>query len=105
MSHKTLTVFALVGALSFPAHPGIAQEAPSLHQGQWPIQNGIKRQLTRERSIDCTMSLCQKALVRRTIPESRECANSTGICDPIKRLTPGFWPGPRAHCRRSMITT
>ena len=46
MSHKTLTVFALVGALSFPAHPGIAQEAPSLHQGQWPIQNGIKRQPT-----------------------------------------------------------
>jgi uncharacterized protein YjaZ len=46
MSHKTLTVFALVGALSFPAHPGIAQEALSPHQGQWPIQNGIKRQPT-----------------------------------------------------------
>jgi hypothetical protein len=46
MSHKTLTVFALVGALSFPVQRGIAQEAPSLHQGQWPIQNGIKRQPT-----------------------------------------------------------
>jgi hypothetical protein len=46
MLHKTLAVFALVGALSFPAQRGIAQEAPSLHPGQWPIQNGIKRQPT-----------------------------------------------------------
>jgi Spy/CpxP family protein refolding chaperone len=47
MSHKTLFAFALVGALSCMAQPGIAQNSSSAHGGQWPIQNGIKHQPTR----------------------------------------------------------
>jgi Spy/CpxP family protein refolding chaperone len=46
MSHKTRIAFALAGALAFLAEPAIAQDASSLHQGPWPIQNGIKRQPT-----------------------------------------------------------
>jgi hypothetical protein len=45
MSRKTLIVFALVGALSFVAERGIAQESPSLYP-PGPIQNGIKHQPT-----------------------------------------------------------
>ena len=47
MSRKTLFALALVGALSFPAQPGFAQDSGSLHQGAWPIQNGFNRQPTR----------------------------------------------------------
>jgi hypothetical protein len=46
MSHNTLFAFALVGALSLPAQPGIAQDQSSLHEGQWPVQNGFNRQPT-----------------------------------------------------------
>jgi hypothetical protein len=46
MSHRTLFAFALVGPLSFLAEPGMTQNASSLHQGPWPIQNGFKRQPT-----------------------------------------------------------
>jgi hypothetical protein len=46
MSHKTLIAFALVGALSFLARPGLAQNRSSSHQGDWPIQNGFNRQPT-----------------------------------------------------------
>ena len=47
MSRKTLCALALVGALSSLAEQSIAQETGSLHQGPWPIQNGFKRQPTR----------------------------------------------------------
>jgi hypothetical protein len=47
MSHKILFALTLAGALSLPARQAIAQETQSLHQGPWPIQNGIKRQPTR----------------------------------------------------------
>jgi hypothetical protein len=45
MSYKTLFALALIGALSFPAQRGIAQDAGSLHP-PGPIQNGIKHQPT-----------------------------------------------------------
>ena len=45
MSHKTLVLFALVGALLFLAQRGNAQEAGSIHPS-WPIQNGVKHQPT-----------------------------------------------------------
>jgi len=47
MSQKILFALALSGALSLQAQQAIAQETQSLHQGPWPIQNGIKRQPTR----------------------------------------------------------
>ena len=45
MSHKTLVLSALVGALLFLAKPGNAQEAGSIYPS-WPIQNGVKHQPT-----------------------------------------------------------
>jgi hypothetical protein len=45
MSPKTLIVFALAGTLSFPAAPGMAQDAESLRIAG-PIQNGVKHQPT-----------------------------------------------------------
>jgi hypothetical protein len=45
MSHNRLLAFALVGALSFLAQRGSAQETGLIHPS-WPIQNGIKRQPT-----------------------------------------------------------
>lgn len=47
MSHKTLIVFALAGALSSLAEAGIAEDSSSVHQGDWPIQNGVKHQPNR----------------------------------------------------------
>jgi hypothetical protein len=47
MLHKALIVFALVGALSFLAQPGFAQDRPPVHEGDWPIENGVKHQPTR----------------------------------------------------------
>jgi hypothetical protein len=47
MSVKTLIVLALVGALSCLAQQAIAQNSPPVHEGNWPIQNGIKHQPTR----------------------------------------------------------
>jgi hypothetical protein len=41
MSNKMLLAFALVAVPSFMAQRGIAENASSLHQGQWPIQNGF----------------------------------------------------------------
>jgi hypothetical protein len=46
MSHKTLIVFALLGALSCLAQRGFAEDQSSVHQGRWPIQNGFNRQPT-----------------------------------------------------------
>ena len=46
MSHKTLILFALAGALWFPAERGMAQDAESLRIAG-PIQNGVKHQPTR----------------------------------------------------------
>jgi len=47
MSHKTLFAFALVGALSCLAQLAIAQDSRSVHEGDWPIQGGVKHQPTR----------------------------------------------------------
>jgi hypothetical protein len=46
MLHKAPIVFALVGALSPLAQPGMAQKPSSVHEGNWPIQNGFDRQPT-----------------------------------------------------------
>jgi hypothetical protein len=47
MLHKTLIAVTLVGVLSFLAQPGIAQNRSSVHEGDWPIQGGVKHQPTR----------------------------------------------------------
>ena len=47
MLRKPLIVFALVGPLSCLAQQAIAQNSSSVHEGNWPIQNGIKHQPTR----------------------------------------------------------
>ena len=47
MPHKTLIVFALVGALFFLAERASAQNSSSVHEGAWPIEHGIKHQPTR----------------------------------------------------------
>jgi hypothetical protein len=46
MSHKTLIVCALFGALSCLPQPGLAQNRPPVHEGDWPIENGVKHQPT-----------------------------------------------------------
>ena len=46
MSHQTVIVVALVGALSCLAQPSFAQSS-SIHGGSWPIQNGVRHQPTR----------------------------------------------------------
>ena len=46
MSNRRLFALALVAPLSFVAQRGIAEDASSLHQGQWPIQNGFNHQPT-----------------------------------------------------------
>lgn len=46
MSQKRLIVFALVGPLSM-AQQAIAQNTSSVHEGNWPIENGVKHQPTR----------------------------------------------------------
>ena len=47
MSHKRLIVLALVGTLSCPAQQTFAQNSSSVHEGSWPIENGVKHQPTR----------------------------------------------------------
>jgi hypothetical protein len=47
MSHKTLMIFALLGALSFAAQQAIGEDSSSVHEGEWPIANGVKHQPTR----------------------------------------------------------
>jgi hypothetical protein len=47
MSDRTLFAFALVGALSFLAQSGFAQNSSAVHEGSWPIQGGVKHQPTR----------------------------------------------------------
>ena len=47
MSQKRLIVFALVGPLSCLAQQAIAQNSSSVHEGNWPIENGVKHQPTR----------------------------------------------------------
>jgi hypothetical protein len=48
MLRKTIIVGALTGALSSFLQQAIAQEAPPVHGGAWPIQGGVKRQPTRD---------------------------------------------------------
>ena len=47
MSYQRLIVFALAGTLSCLAQQAIAQNSSSVHEGSWPIQNGVKHQPTR----------------------------------------------------------
>jgi hypothetical protein len=47
MPHRILVVFALVGALSCLTQQAIAQDSRPVHEGSWPIQNGVKHQPTR----------------------------------------------------------
>ena len=44
---RTLIALALAGALSSLAQQAIAQDSRPLHEGDWPIQNGVKHQPTR----------------------------------------------------------
>jgi hypothetical protein len=46
MLNKVVRACALVAALSILAEPGVAKDAPPLHQG--PIYNGIDHQPTRD---------------------------------------------------------
>jgi hypothetical protein len=48
MLNKVVSACALVAALSIPAEPGVAKDAPPLHQGPWPIYDGIDHQPTGE---------------------------------------------------------
>ena len=47
MLHKTIIAGALVGGLSCLAQQAMAQESRRVHEGGWPIQNGVKHQPTR----------------------------------------------------------
>jgi hypothetical protein len=44
MLNKVVRARALVAALSILAEPGVARDAPPLHQGSWPIYNGFNHQ-------------------------------------------------------------
>jgi hypothetical protein len=46
MSNKVVCACALVVALLILAEPGVAKDAPPLHQGPWPIYNGFNHQPT-----------------------------------------------------------
>ena len=48
MSNKVVHVCALVAALSILAGPGLAKDAPPLHQGSSPIYNGFNHQPTQD---------------------------------------------------------
>jgi hypothetical protein len=48
MLNKVFRACALVAALSILAEPGVARDAQPLHQGPWPIYDGIDHQPTRE---------------------------------------------------------
>jgi hypothetical protein len=47
MPRRRIIVAALVGALSCMAQQAIAQDSRPVHEGGWPIQNGVKHQPTR----------------------------------------------------------
>ena len=46
MLNKVVRACALVAALSILAEPGVAKDAPPLHQGPGPIYNGFNHQPT-----------------------------------------------------------
>jgi hypothetical protein len=46
--NKVVSACALVAALLIPAEPGVAKDAPPLHQGPWPIYNGFDHQPTQD---------------------------------------------------------
>jgi hypothetical protein len=49
MSHKTIIVAAIAGALSCLAQSATAQNSHvPVHGGGWPISNGVKHQPTRD---------------------------------------------------------
>jgi hypothetical protein len=48
MSKNTIVVGAFAVALSCLTQQAVAQESPQVHGGAWPIQNGVKRQPTRD---------------------------------------------------------
>jgi hypothetical protein len=48
MSNKVVRACVLVAALSILAEPGVARDAPPLHQGPWPIYNGFNHQPTED---------------------------------------------------------
>jgi hypothetical protein len=48
MLNKVVRECALVVALLILAEPGVARDAPPLHQGSWPICNGFNHQPTQD---------------------------------------------------------
>ena len=48
MLNKVVRACALVAALATLAEPGVARDAPPLHQGSWPIYNGLNHQPTQD---------------------------------------------------------
>jgi len=46
--NKVVCGCALVASLSILAEPGVAKDAPALHQGSWPIYNGFNHQPTQD---------------------------------------------------------
>jgi hypothetical protein len=48
MLNRVVRTCALVAALSILAEPGVAKDAPPLHQRPSPIYNGIDHQPTRD---------------------------------------------------------
>ena len=48
MLDKVVRACALVAALATLAEPGVARDAPPLHQGSWPIYNGFNHQPTQD---------------------------------------------------------
>jgi hypothetical protein len=48
MLQKTIIVGALAGALFCLAQQAAAQESRRVHEGNWPIQGGVKHQPTRD---------------------------------------------------------
>ena len=48
MLNKVVRACALFAALTTVAEPGVARDAPPLHQGSWPIYNGFNHQPTQD---------------------------------------------------------
>jgi hypothetical protein len=48
MLNEVVRACALVAALSILAEPGVAKDAPPLHQGPGPIYNGFNHQPTQD---------------------------------------------------------
>jgi hypothetical protein len=48
MLNKVVCACALVASLSILVEPGVAKDAPPLHQGSWPIYNGFNHQPTQD---------------------------------------------------------